>query len=167
MMPSNSAEGRWRLTWYFALVTGWTSVLILAVDYWLMGKPEWLGILDGSRGWTVYPPLMATPQAIPGVQAYNIVLLSAAIAGLVFLVTWFMALKQWPKGSKRPGRWFWLSLLLLVPVSVSVAGTLFSVKLKHDMEIQMQQEFSERPEQESSNGSAHTNSQEYVLDKEK
>ncbi|SNC62953.1 hypothetical protein SAMN06265337_0775 [Hymenobacter gelipurpurascens] len=166
-MPADSTEGRWRLAWFFALGTGWVSVLILVVDYWMLGKPEWLGILDGSKGWTVYPPLMALPQAIPGVQTYNAVLLSATIAGLILFVTWFLALKQWPRGSKRPSRWFWLSLLLLAPVSVSVGGTLYSIKLKRVMEMHMLQEFSERPEQESSNGSAHINSQEDVLDKEK
>jgi hypothetical protein len=144
MIPSEPAGGQWRLLWFFALGAGWASVLILVMAHLVLGKAEWLGILDGSRGWMVYPPLGTLPQAIPGNQPDAGVLLGAVLCGVIFLVAWLLAFKERQRSrSKASGRRFWLSLVLLVPVGVAVSGTLYSYQPKRSMAIPGFPEFSE------------------------
>jgi heme/copper-type cytochrome/quinol oxidase subunit 1 len=143
-------ENKWRFTWLFALGAGWSGVLIVIASYLFITEPIWEQIIDGgSSGWTIYPPLSALPQAIPGTKQVTQLLLSTILCGSIFLGFWLLALLQRRHQiDKRSGHWFWLSLLLLVPMVVHIGGNIYLYRLKRNATEEMYQDYLQRQPQD-------------------
>lgn len=136
----------WRTSWYFALGAGCCGVL-LPVFFWLvLGKPYWLILLSGETGWTIYPPLSALPHHLPGNDESIRELLVASVCGGLFLAGWLRAWRQHRRtAAAGSARWFWWSLLLLLPLFIQVSGISYTYYLMRNAEANLLQEFQQTP----------------------
>ncbi|MDU0370058.1 hypothetical protein ACFPAF_06615 [Hymenobacter endophyticus] len=82
--------------------------------------------------------MSALPPGIPGADATIWEVLVPAVCGGLFLGGWLWAWRQRQR-AVAPGsaRWFWWSLLLLLPLLVQVGGNVYAARYLRDTEEQL------------------------------